>query len=93
MESGKKYPGEGGVPTKAEEDSEPPVKGEKREGRKKSFWSNFAPEVDPNEKKSFFNQSSKRGPQGPEKSVIRKSFSKPIDEGPSGNNLVRRKGC
>ena len=49
--SGKKYPGESGaVKEEPAEDAKP--KGKRENKEKKSFWSQFAPPVDPNEQKS-----------------------------------------
>ncbi|OBT64198.1 hypothetical protein VE03_06833 [Pseudogymnoascus sp. 23342-1-I1] len=91
-ESGKKYPGEGGQGLQkgeaGEEAGEVGAKDAGKERKKKSFWSEFAPEVDPNERKSVLYKSV---PSGQKKTIIRRSPTKPYDAKEEGSSLVRRK--
>ena len=64
------------------------MKDARKERKKKSFWSEFAPEVDPNERKSVLY---KPAPSGQKKTIIRRSPTKPYDEKEEGGSLVRRK--
>ncbi|OBT43972.1 hypothetical protein VE00_04682 [Pseudogymnoascus sp. WSF 3629] len=91
-EGGKKYPGEGGQGVQkgetGEESGDLGAKDAGKERKKKSFWSEFAPEVDPNERKSVLY---KPAPSGQKKTIIRRSPTKPYDEKEEGSSLVRRK--
>jgi tyrosyl-tRNA synthetase len=92
-EGGKKYPGEGGhggQGGEAGKSSDPNAAGRSKERKKKkSFWSEFAPEVDPNENKSVLR---KPAPAGQKRNlVVRRSKVIPYDANEEGASLVRWK--